>query len=333
MKMKYPVVIKQSPLVLIRRIIEVEVIIGLFLLGISFFANYEQIYRQTVGAFFDRYDIFLVIFVSLLQLVITIIVFFQWHAEEYRVKEKEIIHRRGFFFSKENSILLKNVSSVESKRSPLEFFLNYGTIVLHTVNADNPMRIRSVDSAEIYANIIKDTIDLAIHRAPSNFDKKLSIFDLLLEGESRRLEFKQTFRWDLKQKIVNKNLERAVMKTLAASLNTEEGNLIIGITDSGNICGLEDDIKTLVRKDLDGFENHFNQVFKAVIGAEFRQYVDLVFQKIEDKNVCLVEVAPSPKPVYVKVNGDEEFFIRTGNTTTPLKVSEANSYIESHWEK
>ena len=155
----------------------------------------------------------------------------------------------------------------------------------------------------------------------------------MLEGEHSQLELKQTFRFDGKLKDVNKILEKAVMKTIAAFLNSEGGSLIIGVTDNGKMYGLEDDYSTLVRKDRDGFENHFNLIMKNMMGAEFRQYVKCSFEKIEEKDICLVEVEPSQKPVYMKANGDEEFFIRTGNTTSQLKISEVNSYIETHWKK
>ncbi len=328
--MKYPIVIKQSPLVLIRRIIEMEILISIFLFLASFLTNYEQLYRSFTFGRVLRYDIFLFVAASIIQLLITVLVFFYWHSEEYRVKEKEVMYRRGFLVSRENSVLLKNVSSVEYKRSPLEFFLGYGTIILKTNNGNETFAIRSVDQAEIYTNIIKETLHSALDM-PVESRKKLSVLDLILEGEHKRLEFKQTFRWDLKKKIINKDLERSSMKTIAAFLNSGGGNLLIGIADNGTVYGLEDDIATLVRKDKDGFENHFNQVFKTTIGAEFREFVELSFQNIEEKEVCLVEVRGAKKPAFLRANGDEEFFIRTGNTTTPLKISEVNSYIESHW--
>jgi len=311
----------------------VELLVGLFLFAISFILNYEKIFREIIARFFDRYDIFLVISASALQLLITIFIFFQWHSEEYRLKEKEIIHKRGLFFKKENSILLKNISSVEYKRGPLEFFLNYATLIIHTRAGEKPIKISSVENAEIYSDVIRDTMDIAITGKPKSNSKKHSILDMILEGENQYLEFKQTFRWDIKQKVTSKDLEKSVIKTISAFLNSDGGNLLIGVADNGSVCGINDDIKTLVKKDKDGFENHFNQVLRTSIGAEFRQYVNLIFETIEDKDVCFIEVTPSPKPVYVKTNGEEEFFIRTGNSTSPLKVSEANSYIESHWEK
>jgi membrane protein YdbS with pleckstrin-like domain len=333
--MKFPIIIKQSPLALIRRLIAVEILIAVALFFLSLAAiNYHALYDKSPisGAF--RFSIFLVLGASAIQLLVTFFVFLSWHNEEYRLKEKEIVHRKGIFLTHERSIMLKNISSVDYKRSWMEFLFGYGSIYLNNSSgiSKEGMKISSVETPEIYANIIKDAIDLAIEqkRASSN---KLSILDLILEGESSSLELKQTFRYDGKTKDVNKALEKATMKTIAAFLNANGGNLIIGVTDNGRIHGVEEDYHTLIRKDRDGFENHFNQVLKLMIGAEFRQHVKISFEKIEDKDVCLVQVDPSHKPVYVKANGDEEFFIRTGNTTSPLKVSEVNSYIDSHWQK
>ncbi len=330
--MKFPIIIKQSPLVLVRRIIEVELIVGLVLFIISLIENYEELYRNSpIGDFF-RYDLFLIVTVSFLQLLITFLVFLTWNKEEYRLKETEIIHRKGMFFPREHSILLKNISSVEYKRNPLELVLGYGTVVLSHIGDRKALKIRSIETPEIYANFIKDAVDRVVDKKEIS-SKKLSILDLILEGEHYRLEFKQTFRYDIKKKDVSKFLEKAVMKTVAAFLNSNGGNLIIGITDNGGVYGLEDDYNTLVRKDRDGFENHFSQLMKNMMGAEFRQSVTLSFESIEDKDVCFIEVVTSEKPVYMRSNGEEEFFIRTGNSTSPLKISEVNSYIESHWKQ
>lgn len=329
--MKFPIIIKQSPLVLIKRIIEVELLATLFLFVISFLTNYEELYQETFSQFL-RYDVFLFITGAILQFGITILTFFMWHAEEYRIKETEIIHRSGIFFTREQSILLKNVSMVEYKRSLLEFMLSYGTIILTTTAGEKPFTIRSVEAAEIYANVIKDVISRPAEKA-TDLQKKISILDLVLEGEHSRLEFKQTFRWDVKQHITSKVLEKAAIKTIAAFMNSQGGHLVIGVTDNGKVYGLEEDYMSLVRKDRDGFENHFNQVFNQLVGAEFRQYVSVTFQTIEEKDVALIEVMRSSQPAYVSQNGDVEFFIRTGNTTSPLSVKETHSYIESRFKR
>ncbi len=332
--MKFPVIIKQSSVILIKKIVQVELVISLSLFCVSYLANYQDLYTHSpIGGIF-RYDIFLVLVASIMQLLITVLTFLSWRSEEYRLKEKEIIHRKGFIFTTERSIMLKNVSSVEYKKGLLDFLFGYGSLILNNGNGvkKDGFVIPSIETAEIYGNLIKEAIDNALENKKYS-QKVVSILDLVLEGEHSKLELKQTFRYDGKTKDVNKVLEKAVMKTIAAFLNSDGGNLIVGVTDNGKIYGLEDDYHTLVRKDRDGFENHFNTIMKNMMGAEFRQFVKCSFEKIEENDVCLIEVDPSPKPVYLKAHGDEEFFIRTGNTTSQLKISEVNSYIESHWKK
>jgi len=162
--------------------------------------------------------------------------------------------------------------------------------------------------------------------------EETDIDKIVRSGEHEKLEFKTTFRWDVNRGQVNKELEKAVMKTLAAFLNSDGGQLIIGVDNKGQPVGLENDLASLPKPDTDGFENHFNNVFGIMIGPEFRRLVKLTFDKVNDKTVCLAEIEPSHKPVYLKTGENEDFYIRTGNATTPLKMSEAATYISS-WRR
>jgi len=38
------------------------------------------------------------------------------------------------------------------------------------------------------------------------------------------------------------------------------------------------------------------------------------------------------RPVYLKLDQNEHFYIRTGNSTAPLKMSEAESYNNSRFQ-
>jgi len=194
--------------------------------------------------------------------------------------------------------------------------------------------IRYDYSLVIIASILQLTATVAVFWRwhSRHFGKRLSIFDLILRGESHRLELKRTFRWDEKQKILNKDLEKAVFKTIAGFLNSEGGKIIIGVSDDKLILGLADDYKTLARKDKDGFENHFSQMFNNVIGAKFRRFIKVSFETLDNKDLCLVEVSPGDEPAYVSLNNIEEFYVRAGNTTSPLPVSKAADYIKSRWK-
>jgi hypothetical protein len=45
----------------------------------------------------------------------------------------------------------------------------------------------------------------------------------------------------------------------------------------------------------------------------------------------LVSVGAADRPAYLREQDHEEFFIRTGNGTTSLRMSEANAYIAARF--
>jgi hypothetical protein len=87
------------------------------------------------------------------------------------------------------------------------------------------------------------------------------------------------------------------------------------------------------KKNRDGFENHLNILIKTSIGIPFSKYINVRFEELDSKEICIVEVRGSHKPAYLK-NSDqkEEFFVRVGNTSQPLSMSETEEYIKNHWK-
>lgn len=59
----------------------------------------------------------------------------------------------------------------------------------------------------------------------------------------------------------------------------------------------------------------------------FRRFVDVSFPEIDGKEVCAVSVSPSTQPAYLQAKGQEKFYIRAGNASQPLTVSQATRYI------
>ena len=327
--MKYPIIIKRSALALIRNIIIAELAAFLFLFFSTFLANYQKVYSLAFNKII-RYDYFLIIATSLFQLVITLIVFLKWHNEQSEIREKEITMKKGIFSVSQNSLPLKNIESINYKQNLFERLTNCGTVVIRNSTTEKPVLFRNIENAEIISATIKSLAERA-QLSESERTKKLSVLDIILNAENRNLEFKQTFRWDVRQKIVNRSLEKAVMKSIASFLNFNGGNLIIGLADNKTVFGLEQDYKTLDKQNRDGFENHFNNIFHGALGARFREFVKLRFETLNDREVCLVEALPSDGPVYLKANNSEEFYIRTGNSATPLTMSETADYIKSRW--
>lgn len=87
--------------------------------------------------------------------------------------------------------------------------------------------------------------------------------ELIKAGESKTLEFKSTLRWSLKEdRQDDKGVTHAVLKTIAAFLNTEGGDLLIGVADDGSIVGIERD---RLESD-DKFMRHLAQVVRNGLG-------------------------------------------------------------------
>lgn len=148
-------------------------------------------------------------------------------------------------------------------------------------------------------------------------------------GESARVEFKSSLRWDVRQQKKNDAVTHASLKTVAAFLNTEGGTLVIGVADDGSPVGIEvDDFAN-----DDRFLLYFYGVIKASMGVEVTTFVEAGIDMFKGKKVCVVRCKPSSRPVYLKASGkDEEFFIRTGPSSERLGPSDLVSYISDHFK-
>ncbi len=149
-------------------------------------------------------------------------------------------------------------------------------------------------------------------------------------SESVKLEFKSTLRWDVVQEQVNRNLQFSVLKTIAAFMNSSGGTLVIGVEDDGSIYGLEQDLKTL-KDSTDIFEQTLVNLVVQHIGAEFAALVEVRFEEVEGKQVCVVDVDPAGGPAYLHTPRGKELYVRFGNTSRSLDPQETVSYVETQW--
>jgi len=161
--------------------------------------------------------------------------------------------------------------------------------------------------------------------------------ELIKLGETSYVEFKSSFRYDYVQQMVNKDLESVIAKSIAAFSNAEGGTLLIGVDDDGNVLGLEKDILTLKRKDLDFFENTLRMFLNKTFKVSFvTQYLEMKFPVINQKAICRIDVAKGHDPVFVEINKkgskSERFYVRSGNTSQEIvSLREINTYIKSRF--
>jgi hypothetical protein len=63
--------------------------------------------------------------------------------------------------------------------------------------------------------------------------KRMPPEELIKKGECETIEFKSTLRWNKEAKRDDDKIEQAVIKTIAAFLNTGGGTLLVGVNDKG----------------------------------------------------------------------------------------------------
>jgi hypothetical protein len=159
----------------------------------------------------------------------------------------------------------------------------------------------------------------------------LDLEAILRAGESETVEFKSTLRWDCGLGRVNRDLEHAVIKSIAGFMNGQGGTLVIGVDDQGNPLGIERDWSTLKRPDEDGFEQRIMRLVGDRIGCRYCPHLHVLFHTLASRRICRVYVDPAAEPAYVHSGNDTRFFLRAGNGTRQLDVEEAARYVSRRW--
>lgn len=184
-------------------------------------------------------------------------------------------------------------------------------------------------SAFFYSALYRNA--LSIRKLSEELEK--DVLALIAHGEGETIEFKATFKWDVRESRSNRAVEDAALKSLAGFMNSEGGTLLIGVSDDGEVTGLERDYDILRRKDRDGFAQEVMTAVSLKLGADACPLVHLVFHSVGGKDICRIITSPSPRPVYLKEGNELKFYLRTGMSTRALNIQEAVDFIPTRWGK
>ena len=167
---------------------------------------------------------------------------------------------------------------------------------------------------------------------------------IMAAGEKPDIEFKSTFRWNVKaNRDTPEVLNKMVTKTIAAFANTKGGTLLIGVDPVGRVCGIELDTRVMRKEGesvIDCFSQYLAIVMKNQLGLAESAHVATQYVELDGGTVCLVGVPPSDGPVYlttkelVKEQGREvtEFYVRNGTTSEALPLPKIADYIRRRWK-
>lgn len=160
-----------------------------------------------------------------------------------------------------------------------------------------------------------------------------SIAELIGADESGEVEFKSSAAASFQNPDIPEGIiKEEVVKTVAAFRNTGGGTLGIGIADDKTILGISHNLE-LKSMGLDRYINWLTTLLITSCGTgPITACTRIRCEIVDDKTVVLIDVNPSPKPIFVKTSKSVEvFYVRANNTTRQLALSEIHDWVANRW--
>lgn len=154
---------------------------------------------------------------------------------------------------------------------------------------------------------------------------KLSIAEVLKNGEGHFSEFKTSSLWSQslgKEEIHKRALGQfgqntskvIIAKSIAGFLNADGGDLLIGVkevkeTDKVEVIGIDSELSKLKDKTFDGYRRMIldfvlKKYFPDIVMNRINDYLRISFEEVEGKNVCRLNISPSNRRIFLKLNNE-----------------------------
>ena len=230
----------------------------------------------------------------------------------------------------------------------------YSTGIIEDIAARNPfsekgimVRLKNGDIGRVKNIILKEP--------EQNEKNALEIKKIIEKGESLHTEFKTSVLWSVDFSPVQiketKSLEvreygqRAskiiIAKSIAAFLNSDGGDLILGIKENRQeekfeIIGINNDMKKAKQEGIDGYKRMlidevFRSYFPSKIYNHLDSYISFSFINIDYEIVCRIKVKKSDSKVFLKLNNKEVFMIRINSENRTLDGEKLVDYCIRKW--
>lgn len=149
--------------------------------------------------------------------------------------------------------------------------------------------------------------------------------ELAVLPESKFLEHKQTFLYDIHTKQKNPALSDSVMERVCSFWNTDGGTLLVGVEDrTGRVTGISYDLK---------FFNDHDGLVKSISDQLHRDApmaapsITVRTEEASGETLLRIDVPAGNGPLYRR----DRFFVRVNNTTQELKGEKIHQYVKHRW--
>ena len=148
--------------------------------------------------------------------------------------------------------------------------------------------------------------------------------------ENTTVELKQTLRLDIKTNNSEKHIETSALKTIPAFMNTDGGILLIGVSDDGEVTGMDHEIEQFHKDSQDHFKLWFGKLLDRRIGKEFINKIEFELVLVKEKYVLKVECSAITEGNGCYLDG-KDFYVRRHAYSEKLEGSDLVIYSKEHF--
>jgi predicted HTH transcriptional regulator len=135
------------------------------------------------------------------------------------------------------------------------------------------------------------------------------------------------------KKEVQRAIQHAVTKTIAAFLNSRGGTLLIGVDDAGTPVGIDDDFAYLKsgRQGADGWLLSLKDMIINALEPEALSAVRVSLVRHEGAMVAVAQCSPCRSETWHSDSKLQRFYVRASNATHELSGPSLTRYARERW--
>lgn len=156
------------------------------------------------------------------------------------------------------------------------------------------------------------------------------IRSLIRKGESKILEFKETFSLCMREQKKADYVEVSALKTIVAFLNSDGGVLLVGVNDDERVTGLDIELEKFHKNSSDKFLLHFKNKLKKRVGADFYPFINYELIDVGGFKVFKCVCTQSTEPCFLD---GKDFYVRTNPATDKLEGVQQWQYMNKRFQQ
>lgn len=158
--LNFTTVVRESPLLLVLRIIALEVVSSILYTLVSYVDSYRQIINaaedvsNTLSTLLGN-DVQMSSILFCIQLIVTFYLFFAWYYRTYNLDNQELTVNWGVFIKRSETYILKSLEYVKYDQSFFARLFNYGHIEIKDAFIDKEIKLNYIDNPKEFTTKIE----------------------------------------------------------------------------------------------------------------------------------------------------------------------------------